>query len=1151
MNKRFLCIILSVLLALGSGHVFAENTQTPQDSARARLTQMEAELEIDELPLSDRFIVKLKPDAAVLYSGRTLDAAIDNALPAAKSAADEQVRRVFAEKKLPMTSAYSVSRAVDYDTEELPGHLLSVTLSEKVDTEVFVSAFEDTAQVEYVRPDCVLELSSEAVLNLDLSEPEPAVTAAPAADDTPETAIEITPEQPASEQASEPLATPIVAVIDSGIDITHEGLTEQMLPGYDFVNNTELVYDFSKKDEYTHGTHVAGVIAKNAPDAHILPLRVFEHGRAYTSDIIRAIEYAEQHGANIVNMSFGGTDDNRALKEAMASSGVLFVCAAGNHRLDTENIPIYPACFDLDNIISVASLNQDLGFSYYSNYGTESVDIAAIGRDVNSTWPEGEFGEMSGTSQAAAQVSAGAAIAQARGLDAKSAVLSRADRLSHLENKVTDGKSLNIENIINDIVSEEAQTVEYEDDFDVHGYQPTPEESWELFSSTKTVDVAVSFGASYALKSDGSVWAWGSNEYGMLGESPEITYRPYPARVPGLIDVVQISAKMNCICALTKGGDVIAWGRNNYNALGPNVGGYALPFVLETGAKYAAAGYEFSVVVKKDGKVTLRGNEIYLPSAEAQSSITGIKKAEAGWRHVLLLKDDGRVMSWGYSDGSIFELHDNTPFIFPGVNNIVKIKADAGLCVLFRSDNTYITVNNPYYESSMKIRAYNEIIRDADVSSEQIFFIAEDGTVTASGNNMYSQLGISKEVTSYDLSPRIIPTLTEANLVKVYTSPANAIGMSADGSIWTWGDNSKGQLGHGDTDERFLPERMSEIYTPPVQTTISAGTGHSLVIDENGDVLAAGRNSHGQLGNGTQTDTATPEFVKDAAGEENLHNVVSVQVGLQHSVALKNDGTVWCWGNNGVGQLGCNNNRMRSALPVRAVGEDGTGALTDVIAIAAGQQFSMALTVDGQVFAWGDNTNGLLGVGSSETQIRRPMPVLQADGTPLAGVISIAAGLYRGMALKSDGTVWCWGKNENGQLGNGQTENISHAVQVLGLNDVSQITAGEFHSMVLKKDGTVWTWGMNRYGQLGDNTRNSSLVPVQVRGVNGFGYLTGVIEIVAGNNFSMALLSDGRVMSWGHNNSYQLGDGTQQSRSAPVYVQNANGTGVLENAEEI
>ena len=154
------------------------------------------------------------------------------------------------------------------------------------------------------------------------------------------------------------------------------------------------------------------------------------------------------------------------------------------------------------------------------------------------------------------------------------------------------------------------------------------------------------------------------------------------------------------------------------------------------------------------------------------------------------------------------------------------------------------------------------------------------------------------------------------------------------------------------------------------------------------------------------------------------------------------------------------------------------------------------------------------------------------------------------MAKKADGTIWAWGKNENGQLGNGASADSSVPVQVMGLAGIEQISAGEYHSMALRADGTVWAWGRNQYGQLGDNTRNSSSTPVQVTGENGFGYLTGVEEIAAGIGYSMALMSDGTLMAWGHNNSYQLGDGTQQSRNAPVQVLDSAGTAALAEVVE-
>ena len=178
------------------------------------------------------------------------------------------------------------------------------------------------------------------------------------------------------------------------------------------------------------------------------------------------------------------------------------------------------------------------------------------------------------------------------------------------------------------------------------------------------------------------------------------------------------------------------------------------------------------------------------------------------------------------------------------------------------------------------------------------------------------------------------------------------------------------------------------------------------------------------------------------------------------------------------------------------------------------------------------------------------MQVKNADGTPFADVIAISAGGAHSMAKKADGTIWAWGKNENGQLGNGASADSSVPVQVMGLAGIEQISAGEYHSMALRADGTVWAWGRNQYGQLGDNTRNSSSTPVQVTGENGFGYLTGVEEIAAGIGYSMALMSDGTLMAWGHNNSYQLGDGTQQSRNAPVEVKDAAGTGALANVVE-
>src|SRR5207344_929569 len=149
----------------------------------------------------------------------------------------------------------------------------------------------------------------------------------------------------------------------------------------------------------------------------------------------------------------------------------------------------------------------------------------------------------------------------------------------------------------------------------------------------------------------------------------------------------------------------------------------------------------------------------------------------------------------------------------------------------------------------------------------------------------------------------------------------------------------------------------------------------------------------------------------------------------------------------------------------------------------------------------------------------------------LAGVTAVETGHYYSMALKSDGTVWMWGWNKFGTLGDGTTTNRSVPVKVSGLANVVVIAGARDHTLAVRSDGTVWSWGWNKYGQVGDGTKNNNkLTPVQVAG------LTGVTRVSAGAEHSMALTSAGVVWAWGHNNDGQVGDNTVTSRSRPVRV---------------
>jgi len=184
----------------------------------------------------------------------------------------------------------------------------------------------------------------------------------------------------------------------------------------------------------------------------------------------------------------------------------------------------------------------------------------------------------------------------------------------------------------------------------------------------------------------------------------------------------------------------------------------------------------------------------------------------------------------------------------------------------------------------------------------------------------------------------------------------------------------------------------------------------------------------------------------------------------------------------------------------------------------------MALKNDGTLWVWGSNVYGQLGNGTTN-QSKVPVQI------SLSNVIQIACGEEQSLALKSDGTVWAWGNNNLGQLGNGNNTQSNLPVQVLNLGGVTDISTllGD-HCVALKSDGTVWTWGYNFYGQLGNNSTANSNIPVQVLG------LTGVKDVEAGGNHCHAMKTDGSIWGWGGNVNGELGDGTSSSKKTPVNV---------------
>ncbi|MCX6020305.1 MAG: putative Ig domain-containing protein [Chloroflexi bacterium] len=219
--------------------------------------------------------------------------------------------------------------------------------------------------------------------------------------------------------------------------------------------------------------------------------------------------------------------------------------------------------------------------------------------------------------------------------------------------------------------------------------------------------------------------------------------------------------------------------------------------------------------------------------------------------------------------------------------------------------------------------------------------------------------------------------------------------------------------------------------------------------------LAWGGDTTGQSGDGLATDQLA--LVQTL----NLTGITAVVSGSSHSLALRSDGTVWTWGKNTNGQLG-NNTITTSLTPVQVLGLDGAGFLTGIIAVAAGGASSVALKNDGTVWTWGQGQSGQLG-NNTLVQSTTPVQVRDVGGVGfLTGVIAVAEGGFHSLAVKSDGTVWAWGEGSAGRLGNNRTTTSATPVQVMGvggagvLNGVARVTAGT-HSVAVKTDGTVWS----------------------------------------------------------------------------------------------
>ena len=601
----------------------------------------------------------------------------------------------------------------------------------------------------------------------------------------------------------------------------------------------------------------------------------------------------------------------------------------------------------------------------------------------------------------------------------------------------------------------------------------------------------------------------------------------------------------------------------------------ALTTVATGGAVYTWGG----------GSGGQQGNGYTTDRATPGSVLSGVKDIASGGggSHTLALMNGGTVKCWGSnSQGQCGGYPTYTPVSTPidayAVSNVVAIGAGTGHSLAVKSDGTVFAWGEGFSSYGYQPGLISGLSGIKNVAAGSGFTLAvkTDGTVVGLGSNFYGGLGIGAVA-----SASAPVALTSLGTVAVIAAGSNStIAIRPNGNVFAWGSNSNGALGFGTATQKNVPiELLSENLVEV--SSIAAGGNHNLISHAdmsnhaNDTVLAWGSNGSGELGANNLLPYAEPHLIPGviplftsapvaaagidfslvlkvggtvvAAGQNTygqlgnaqsvsrstafipisgLTNIASIGAGRWHALAVNSTGQVYAWGYGIYGQLGNGTSITSQYSPVAV------GTLTNVSSVAAGQYHSVARKSDGTVWAWGYNANGQVG-NTTSTDKKIPNQV-GLPGAALTTVTSIAAGLSHNLARKGDGTVASWGYNANGQLGDNTTTQRTTPMTVPNLTGIIQVAAGYAHSLALKDDGTVWAWGRNVEGQLGDASNIQRNVPVQVVG------LSGIIAIAAGDYHNLALKADGGVASWGANNLDQLGTGLSTAQLTPLIVPGIN-----------
>lgn len=667
--------------------------------------------------------------------------------------------------------------------------------------------------------------------------------------------------------------------------------------------------------------------------------------------------------------------------------------------------------------------------------------------------------------------------------------------------------------------------------------------------------IAAGYAHTCALTIAGGVKCWGNNGYGQLGDNTTIDkFTP--------VDVVGLGSGVTAIatgggfsgshsCALSTAGGVKCWGHNLAGELGDGtIVDKSSPVSvvnLDSSVTAIAAGYLYTCALSTAGGVKCWGvngsGQLGIGTTGGPettpvgvvglgSGVAAIAVGKGDWEsaHTCALSTAGGVKCWGYNSSG--QLGDGTTTLKSSPVDVIGLGSGitaitAGYshtCALSTTGGSKCWGNNRGGQLGDGTTANK--ITPVDVNGlDDVTIIIAGGfhtcalTMTSGvkcwGSNRYGQLG---DGTGGNKSTPTDVAGLGSGVAAIAGGGAHTCALSMMGGVQCWGANWAGQLGDGTRANKNTP--VDVVGLGSGVAAIVGGNSHTCALSTAGGVKCWGINTSGQVGN----DTAG-YFVATPVGVVGLSSdIAAISASDSHTCALSTVGGGKCWGRNDYGQLG-DGTLVDKSTPVDVVGLD-----SGVSAIAAGGSHTCVLIIGGGVKCWGRNDYGQLG---DSTLVDKSTPV---DVMGLgSGAIAIAAGRSHTCALTTAGGTKCWGRNDNGQLGDGMLVDKSTPVDVVGMGSgMTAIVAGGgnngSHTCTLTVTGGVKCWGWNHFGQVGDGTTTDTNTPVDVVGLG-----SGAVAITSGDAHTCALTTTGGAKCWGRNSSDELGDGTAW-RTTPVDV---------------